>query len=122
MKKLFLLSTMALALFACTPKATKSAEGTPKKAESSAVNTPTDAQLTAAKTRFPDVTMEKLKEGHTIYFNGACVNCHGAQPIGNWDEKQWVGILDNMAVKAQLSAVDKDAVWKYIMSVKLASK
>ncbi len=118
-KPFFILALVAFAV-ACTPKAKKAVEG-PAPAAPSASNAPTEAQLTAAKTKFPAATMDELQKGHSIYY-GACTRCHGAEPITKYDEKQWVGILDEMAGKAQLSAAEKDATWKYIMGVKLASK
>lgn len=121
MKKTILLFVTSTLLFACHPKAKKAIEGPSPSAESSVTNGPSDAQLTAAKTKFPGVTMDQLKKGHGIYY-GACTRCHGAKTITNWDEKEWVGILDNMAQKAALLPEEKDAVWKYIMGVKLAAK
>lgn len=82
---------------------------------------PTDAQLTAAKTKFPSVTMDELKKGHSIYY-GACTNCHGAKDIKSRSEEQWSGILDQMAPKANLTAQEKDAVWKYVTAVKLSAE
>ena len=77
--------------------------------------------VTAGKTKFPDLTLDILKKGQAIY-NGACTNCHKAKSIVKRDEQEWVGILDKMSPKAKLLAEEKDAVWKYIMSVKLAAK
>lgn len=119
-KKLILIATAFAFAVACSPKAKKAVEG-PAPAAPSASNAPTEEQLTAAKTKLPSATMDDLKKGHSIYF-GACTRCHGAEPITKFDEKQWVGILDEMAGKAQLSPAEKDATWKYIMGVKLAAK
>lgn len=81
---------------------------------------PTEAQLSAAKAKFPGVTMDVLKQGHSIYY-GACTHCHGAKKIITRDEKEWSNVLDEMAPKANLTATEKDAVWKYIMAVKLSA-
>jgi len=121
MKKIIIPATLLLLAFACSPKTTKSTAGTPKTIESSATSGPTEAQLIAAKTKYPDVNMDKLKQGHNLYY-GTCSSCHATQPINKWDETQWAGILDNMAQKAQLTPTEKDAVWKYVMAVKLAAK
>jgi mono/diheme cytochrome c family protein len=118
MKKIILLSGLAL-MIACKPKST--ATKSTATAAPAASNEPTEAQLTAAKTKFPDATMEVLKKGHVIYYDGACIKCHGPKRIVTRDEKEWVGILDDMARKAHLSAEEKDAVWKYIMAVKLSA-
>ena len=113
MKKIILFAfTATLILSACSPKGS---------AKATAANTvPGDVQLTAALTKFPDATLDVLKKGHSIY-NGACTNCHGAKNIVKRGETEWVKILDRMALKAKLSADEKDAVWKYIMSVKLSA-
>jgi cytochrome c5 len=114
MKKIFLFVLIAALFFtACKSKnASKSTASATPAADSF------EANLTAAKTKFPDVTMDVIKKGHGIYY-GACTRCHGAKDIARRDEKEWVGVLDDMAPKAKLTPEEKDAVWKYIMSVKL---
>jgi len=94
---------------------------TTKNMAKSSSNEPTEAQLTAGKTKFPDMTMDVLKRGRSIYY-GACTNCHGAKNINNYTEQEFSGILDKMTPKANLTAEEKDAVWKYAIAVKLASK
>lgn len=128
MKKIIILLAGSV-LLACSPKTNKATASTTPPAETpapapapgpaNAANAPTDAQLTAVKTKFPAATMDELKKGHIIYY-GACTNCHGAKPISRWTEQEWVPILDNMAAKANLSAAEKDATWKYITGVLLA--
>lgn len=124
MKKLILILTASTFMFACTPKASKNTAATTPAGPtvSAEMSTePNEAQVTTAKAKFPDVTLDVLKKGHSIYY-GACTHCHGAKNIVKRDEKEWVGILDDMAPKAHLTSEEKDAVWKYIMSVKLAAK
>ncbi len=82
---------------------------------------PTEAQLAAGKTRYPDMTMDVLKKGHSIFY-GACTNCHGAKNINNYSEQEFSEILDRMAPKSDLTAEDKEAVLKYAVSVKLDTK
>ncbi|HWY38084.1 MAG TPA: hypothetical protein VNY73_05965 [Bacteroidia bacterium] len=126
MKKISLLIVAAsLTLAACSSKktaksTTAAASATGTKTATGPLTDPNDVMVTAAKTKFPDVTLDALKKGHSIY-HGACTRCHGAKNIVKRDEKEWVGILDDMAPKAKLSAEEKDAVWKYIMGVKLAN-
>lgn len=121
MKKIFLLGLAATLVFtACKSKGASKSKTVAAAAEAKPADT-FEANLAAAKTKFPDVTMETIKSGHSIYY-GACTRCHGPKEITRWDEKEWVGILDDMAKKANLSATEKDAVWKYVMSVKLAAK
>jgi hypothetical protein len=113
MKQLFLIAlTTVIMIVACTSK---------KSMAKTTNNEPTEIQLTAAKTKFPDISLEVLKKGHGV-FTGACTNCHGAKDIPSRSEEEWTSILERMAPKAELSADQKDQVWKYIMSVKLASK
>ncbi|HRD39431.1 MAG TPA: hypothetical protein PLC65_12425 [Bacteroidia bacterium] len=40
------------------------------------VYAPGEVELTAVKTKFPDATIEILKEGYAIYAQGPCTNCH----------------------------------------------
>lgn len=122
MKKLFLLGAAAILVFACTPKAGKGTGASATTAVSPATkNAPTEANLTAVKTKYPDATMDQLNLGHSLYY-GACTKCHNPKNPNRWDEKEWVGILNEMAGKAKLSDAEKDAVWKYVMGIKLASK
>jgi len=79
---------------------------------------PGDAELTAIHTQYKEVTIEQLKEGYAIYSQGACINCHGAKDIYEFGAAQWKDILEDMAQKANLSDADKDAVYKYVLSIK----
>lgn len=82
------------------------------------IRVPGNEELTAIKVQFSDVTMEKLKEGHTIYTAGACINCHTTKNIYTYGEAQWKIILDDMAQQAKLTDVQKDAVHKFVLSIK----
>ncbi|MGZ3862605.1 MAG: hypothetical protein ACXVPN_02170 [Bacteroidia bacterium] len=116
MKKIFLLGLAATLVFtACKSKSKTSSAAAAKSSDSF------EANLAAAKTKFPDVTMETIKSGHSVYY-GACTRCHNPKEITRFSEKEWVGIMDEMAKKAELKPEEKDAVWKYVMSVKLAAK
>ncbi len=79
---------------------------------------PGDEELAAIRLRYDEMTMEKLKQGHTIYTQGACVNCHGAVNIYNYGEERWKTIVDDMAKRAMISAAEKDAVYKYVLAIK----
>ena len=78
---------------------------------------PGDAQLTAIKAKYPDATAEQLKQGHSIYI-GACTNCHGQKNIFKRSEASWLHEIDDMSPKAKLTAVEKDALTKYILAMK----
>lgn len=79
---------------------------------------PGPEELAAIQMTYKDVTMEKLKKGHTIYTVGDCVKCHRAKSIYRYDEQSWKRIIDDMAARAQMTAEDKDAVYKYVLSIK----
>jgi mono/diheme cytochrome c family protein len=79
---------------------------------------PGNEELIAIQKQYQDITLEKLKEGHTIYTAGACINCHGAAPIQQYGETQWKTIIDDMAQRANISEAQKDAVYKYVLSIK----
>ena len=117
MKKIFFLSTLyiGIVISSCSPKTTTSASVNP--ASSTNVS---NAQVEAAKIKFPDATIETLRKGRNLYY-GTCTNCHGAKKITNFSEEELPGIIDHMAKKAKISAEEKDAVLKYVMGVKLAS-
>jgi hypothetical protein len=79
---------------------------------------PGNEELLAIQMQFKEVTLAQLKEGHTIYTQGACINCHGANNIYLYEAVQWKSIVDDMASKAYLSATEKEAVYKYILAIK----
>lgn len=120
MKKIVLLLITCAAVMACTPKTAKSTAATAPGVAAAPIPEPTETHVTAAQTRFPGVTLTVLKKGREIY-NGPCMGCHGDAGIMRRDDKQWEDVLNAMAPKARLSPEDKDAVWKYIMAVRLAS-
>lgn len=78
---------------------------------------PGEAQLTAIKAKYPDATTEQLNEGYSIY-TGACTNCHGQKNIFKRSEASWLHEIDDMSPKAKLTAAQKDALTKYILSMK----
>jgi cytochrome c2 len=117
MKQFFFVSIVVCALLiACSPKGGKTTAATIP-----AVN-PMEAQLAAAKTKYPDATTDQLKKGTLVYYGEACTRCHNAKEITNFSAEELPGIIDNMARKAKISAEEKDAVLKYVMGVRLASK
>ncbi len=79
---------------------------------------PGNQELMAIQKQYSEVTMEKLKEGHAIYSTGACIKCHGTDNIYNYSEARWASIIDDMAQRANITAEQKDAVYKYVLSVK----
>ena len=65
-----------------------------------------------------DTTLASLTEGYSVYTGQACTACHNAKGIYRIPEKEWLGIIADMAGKAQLSAAQKDALTKYVFAIK----
>ena len=78
---------------------------------------PGNEELIAIQAKYKDVTMQTLTDGHAIY-TGVCTNCHGAKNIYVRAEEKWKGIIDDMALEAKLTEVQKDAVYKYVLAIK----
>lgn len=81
---------------------------------------PGNEELTAIQAQYKDITLEKLKDGYTIYAQGACIKCHQALNIYYIDPFKWGFILDNMAMRAALSQTQKEAVYQYVLAIKAA--
>lgn len=79
---------------------------------------PGEEELTAIKAQYNDVTMEHLKQGYVLYAKSACVSCHNAKGIYQFDVMRWKLIIDNMAREAKINDVQKDAVYKYVLAIK----
>lgn len=107
-------------------KATKSAEGktgsaietkTAAKPEDG-IYTPGMAELAAIQRRNPNVTAEHLQEGFVLYSRGACVQCHQPFNVYQFSESSWKHIIDEMAIKAQISNQEKAAIFAFVLSIK----
>ncbi|MBK6833338.1 MAG: cytochrome c [Bacteroidetes bacterium] len=79
---------------------------------------PGQEELSAINIKYPDASLAKLQEGYLIYTQGACIQCHGTVSIYSHDEEQWKNIIDDMAQRAKISDLEKDAVYKYVFSIK----
>lgn len=101
------------------PATAKAPEGpvAPAKA-SKGINAPGNEELAAILTKYPDATLPVLTEGYQVYTGEACTSCHGAKGIYRIPEHEWQGIIDNMSARAKLSASQKDALTKYVFSIK----
>lgn len=123
-KHILLVCTVTLIAVACkSKKTTTTAKTEPVKTETKPIvaKDPTEpgaSQLSAVKLKFADATLEELKTGHAIYY-GACKNCHGMGPTTGYTQEAWTSIIDRMAPKARLTAEQKDALVKYVTSMKL---
>ncbi len=84
---------------------------------SNGVFSPGSAELQAIREKYRDVNKNTLAEGYTLY-TGKCTACHEAKSIYSRPESEWQGIIDDMAPRAELSPMQKDAVYKYVLSIK----
>jgi cytochrome c5 len=78
---------------------------------------PSNDQLQAAVTRWPDASAADLKEGQKIFYN-ECTECHKAYSIPGFSERKWKHEIDDMSPKAKLSDVQKDKLTRYILSMR----
>lgn len=124
--KPFLLAILALLASGChstkqtvaTTNSTVQTDATPLLFMQNDFVAPGVEELQAIQVQFKDVTLDNLKEGHFIYTEGACVSCHNAVAIRKFDINQWKNIIDDMAQRTTLSDKQKDAVYKYVLSIK----
>lgn len=110
---------------ACSANKTKQAKSvetppvaTAKPAIKSGTYAPGIDEVNAIQSKFPGVTLEKLTAGYKIYTEGACTKCHNSNNIYKYSESAWINILEDMSEKAKLTDNEKDAVSKYVMSIK----
>jgi hypothetical protein len=83
---------------------------------------PGQDELTAVQSQFTDVSLVQLKEGYQLYNKGACTNCHNPKNIYRRPLEHWKGIIDDMSARAALSNTQKEAVYRYVLSVKATQK
>ena len=81
---------------------------------------PDEAALAIIQKSNSNASMELLNHGFKLYTKGACINCHEARDINNFNNSQWGHIIDDMAIKANITTEEKNAVLNYIVSVKIA--
>lgn len=109
---LTILSVLTLVIYSC-----KSKKG--GAASSDTALMPGDAQLKAIQVKYADASAQTLKEGYDIYV-GVCTNCHGKKNMYKESEAEWKKNIDHMAPKAKITDAQKDALWKYVLSMRLA--
>ncbi|MDF2448839.1 MAG: hypothetical protein K0R26_1343 [Bacteroidota bacterium] len=116
--KITSLAAAILVIAACHSKKKTTADTASAPVKSTTgIFVPGEEELTAIKVKFPDATHEKLSEGHAIY-TGVCTKCHGAKSIYRISEDKWQPIIDDMAKKAKITDSQKDALTKFVFSVK----
>ena len=109
---LTILSVLSLVIYSCKSKSA-STTTTPD------LYTPGDAQLKKIQTIYPDVTSQTLKEGYDIYM-GPCTNCHGKKNLYKHTDAEWENDVNRMAPKAKITDAQKNALWKYVLSMRMA--
>ncbi|MBP7808705.1 MAG: hypothetical protein KA163_05400 [Bacteroidia bacterium] len=114
MKLQFITILSVLAIFAFSCKSKKAGGSTTED-----LYTPGEAQLKAIQVKFADATAATLKEGYDVYM-GPCTNCHGKKNMYKHSEADWQKDINRMAPKAKITDVQKDALWKYVLSMRLA--
>jgi hypothetical protein len=110
---------------ACSANKTRQAKSietppvaTVKPAIKNGTHAPGIEEVNAIQSKFPGVTLEKLTAGYKIYTEGACTKCHNTNNIYKYSAAAWTNILEDMSEKAKLTDSEKDAVSKYVMSIK----
>ncbi len=118
------LAYIIIAVTAITYAGCKSSKGAQSSAAAPAAPAaPSTSDLVkAAQAKWPDITAQTIDEGKDLYNTGACTGCHGPKNIAKRSEAEWPSIVDRMAHKAKITDAQKDAVLKYVLAMKMASK
>lgn len=69
-----------------------------------------------AAQRWPDVTLEQLEAGRTLYLE-RCSGCHSLYAPEAFSTGQWPGVLDKMASKARLTSENRESILRYLAAV-----
>ncbi len=85
---------------------------------SNGVFAPGNEQLTAIIGKYPDASLAVLADGYAVYTGQTCTGCHGPKDIYRRSVERWPAIIDDMAHKASITETQKDAVLKYVLSIK----
>lgn len=75
----------------------------------------TAADVAAAQARWPDATAEGLEGGRKLFL-ARCQTCHGYPDVQKIAEQSWPGIMDRMAQQAHLTAAEKEAILRFILT------
>jgi hypothetical protein len=113
-------STSSSSTASSTPAATSTVAADPAAPAKSTngIYAPGNEELTAALTKYPDATLPVLAEGYAVYTGDACTNCHKPKSIYRFPNEKWPHIIDDMAHKASITPAQKDALTKYVFSIK----
>lgn len=98
-------STFLVTLLAsCTPKITPAV-------------VPNTSKIPAITGDTKTNSAERLALGKTIYEN-SCGKCHDLHKPTDFNAQDWVGIMNRMAPKANLTTDQHEMVYDYVVSVK----
>lgn len=107
MKKFSIILIAGLIVAACSKKNTPAGTATSTVASAPSADAPKPSKEAAA--------------GMETY-NAKCGRCHELKKVDNYTASQWVPIVDDMAVKAQLDAAEKANVLAYVQFYAKAGK
>jgi cytochrome c5 len=81
----------------------------------SAVPTPTAADASRGRARFPDVTLNELSHGRSLYVS-RCGSCHALKRPGELSPERWQAEVEDMRAKngVKLSEPDARAIVRYL--------
>ena len=121
MKKIILLSVIAITIAHCTSskKTAKNTAPTPPPVVTVEANT-VSKELQIAQKTWPGTTANELADGKEIYYD-QCTKCHDAYEIVRFNEKKWLHEIDDMSPKARLTVDQKLKLTKYILSFREAN-
>ena len=80
---------------------------------------PGEAAFKAVQVKFGAVTAETLKKGYAVY-TGPCTNCHGKKNLYNQTDEEWLDDINRMSGRAKITEEQKDALWKYVLAMRMA--
>jgi hypothetical protein len=83
--------------------------------------TASEGDATRAQARWPGITTSELNHGRSLYV-GHCGSCHLPVPPTRFTPDEWPAHVGEMQVRAGLTAVEAEAVQRYLMTMAVATK
>ncbi len=77
---------------------------------------PTEAQLSTAQARWPEITKDTLIAGHDLYHT-RCGACHVVYQIHGRTEIQWNRSINKMAPRAKLTSQEKETLRRFVLTI-----
>ena len=75
------------------------------------------AQSATRPTRRESADLATLNEGRRLFVS-RCIDCHTLPPFWHYSAKDWPGIVDSMAHRANLKRNERDAIVAYILAAR----